>query len=286
MRSMLVIYLQPALKPRLAQLRAALLALPDSPGAGMLPIALILRAAYLTLVCGSLLVSWLNAAILFALFAAIFALWILAARFRPPWHGMLERMPLALRSVIGLVVVYVFATQIVRVTWTNATTFYHGQLLAVMSLAVFCLLLPGRGARPGLAESYQRHDGQATAQMLMLCVLSGTAAAMLWPDLVYAGTCPDFGNCAGGRQNVVDDCMVGIGLAAGLVRCAEARRRMEGKLMTISVGQNKEVRVGFYVAFGPLRCGFALADPRFTLARCLARTCFLIDFFYRRPSWA
>ena len=243
MRSMLVLYLQPALIPRLAQLRAALSALPDAPAAGMVPVAIALRAGFLTLVCGSLIVSWLNAAILFALLGAIFALWTLAARFQPPWHGLLERMPLVLRSAIGLVLVYIFATQMVRVTWTNATTFYHGQLVAVVSLAVFCLLLPGRSPRRGL-PAVSAAQGQATAQMLVLFALAGVAlAAMVWPDLVYAGTCPDFGNCAGGRQPVVDDCMTGIGLAAATCSAQKQGGEWKGNADEFSGGGGQTVTV-------------------------------------------
>ena len=211
MRSLLVLHLQGQLAPRLAQLRAALV----PAGSGFRVSAIVLRAAYLCLLCGSLIVSWTNAALLFAALAVLMALWTYASQYQLPWSGLHTRVPLGARAAIGLAVVYFFATQVVRVTWASATTFYSGQLVVLVALVVFCLLIPARGRLTSLPAPALEVPASVQAGIFLALCGVGLLTA-LWPDAAFAGTCGDLGNCASGQQPLVDDCMAGLGMMAGL----------------------------------------------------------------------
>jgi hypothetical protein len=143
-RSVLVLQAQSGLAPRLQELRNAIAALPPS---AFRRAALPLRAAFLTLLCGAFVDSWVGAIQLFLVVLGIFALRELAQLYATPWSSALARVPLFVRAIVAFLVVYLGVKVLLGAT-AAAATFFPAELAATLSLVIFALALPGPAQPP------------------------------------------------------------------------------------------------------------------------------------------
>jgi hypothetical protein len=235
LRSLLVLAAQDRIAPALARLKAARQPRPGGLVGDL--IGAVLRAALLTLVCGSLLGTWGQAATLAAILVVALAARELAVRY-PPWMAFVARFPPLARAALGFAVILLvswnFAHKSVAPSFQNALQLTEGAVL------FFAVLLPPapdpKGVRPALGIDL----GPQVAAALPFLVLAGLA----WPGLAHAGYCTTIQDCASGDPGVSTNVLTGAGIVGALVSGKRAGGQWEDDVDDFGGGRDAAAAAG------------------------------------------
>ncbi len=144
------------------------------------------RAAFMTLLMGSLFASWTQAISFFVIFLLIFVARRFASRLIPAWPGRLMRIPPVVRAGAAVLLLYGTVRSIADATASQDNTFLPALAIVAIALVVFPIAMPDRRAA---LKSATTVAGAVVAVAFIAIVASVTAT--------YAGNCTSGPNCFG-----------------------------------------------------------------------------------------